>query len=141
MELPHKEPIKFVDSYSMSPPDTLIAEYTIPENHPVFEGHFPHISVWPGVYLIEGMNQAAGLHALNLAEKISNSDIDQTKIITFVTSVDKVKFRQPCFPGDKLEYNAVLVKERSGHLFYQCKVYKDGKSISSATVGLTAKTL
>jgi 3-hydroxyacyl-[acyl-carrier-protein] dehydratase len=141
MELPHKDPIKFIDNFDLLPDGTVSASYTIPLNHPVFQGHFPHISVWPGVHLIEGMNQTAGLHALNLAKKISNTDIDPTKIITFVTSVDKVKFRQPCFPGDQLRYTAELVRERSGHLFYECVVYKDSRRISSATIGLTAKKL
>lgn len=141
MELPHKDPIKFVDSYSILHDNTVKACYTIPKDHPVFAGHFPHVAIWPGVYLIEGMNQTAGLHALNFAKNSSGTDVDLTKIITFVTSVDKVKFRQPCFPGDALMYTAELVSQRKDHMFYECVVYKESKRISSAYVGLTAKRL
>jgi len=141
MELPHAEPIKFIDSFDILPDNTVNARYSIPEDHPVFAGHFPHIAIWPGVYLIEGMNQTAGLHALTFAKNVRDTDVDLTKIITFVTSVDKVKFRQPCFPGDFLVYTAELVSQRRDHMFYDCVVYKDSKRISSAYVGLTAKRL
>ena len=139
--LPHQEPIKFIDDYLINSDGSVEATYTIPHDHPVLKGHFPHISIWPGVHLIEGMNQTAGIHSLESAKKIINSDIDLTKIITFVTSVDKVKFREPCFPGDTLKYTAHLVKEKRRHYFYDCAVYKNDKCISSATVGLTAKSL
>lgn len=141
MDLPHQEPIKFIDKHDILPDGIVSATYTIPYDHPVLKGHFPHIPVWPGVHLIEGMNQTAGLHALNLAKNLPNTGIDLTKIITFVTSVDKVKFREPCFPGDELRYTAELVKEKGSHLFYECAVYKDSKRISSAKIGLTAKRL
>ena len=60
----------------------------------MLEGHFPHVKVWPGVYLIEGMNQTAGIHALEMAKnKFKTTDLNN--MVTFVTSVDKVKFRQP----------------------------------------------
>ena len=141
MDLPHKDPIKFVDDYTILRDGIVSATYKIPHTHPVFEGHFPHIPVWPGVHLIEGMNQAAGLHALNSSKNLPTDGVDLTKIITFVTSVDKVKFREPCFPGDTLKYTAQLVKEKGSHLFYECAVYKDHKRISSAKIGLTAKKL
>ena len=141
MDLPHQDPIKFIDTHNILSTGMVTVVYTIPHDHPVLKGHFPHIPVWPGVHLIEGMNQTAGLHALNLAKNLPSGDIDLTKIITFVTSVDKVKFREPCFPGDKLKYTAELVKEKGSHLFYECAVYKDSKRISSAKIGLTAKRL
>lgn len=140
MELPHAEPIKLISEYQLQD-NSVKASYTIPIDHPVLAGHFPHIAVWPGVYIIEGMNQTAGIHALNSAKKSTDEEIDLTKIITFVTSIDKVKFREPCFPGDTLEYTAELVKQKANHMFYACKVFKNNRQISSATVGLTAKKL
>ena len=140
MELPHKEPILLVDSHKISAINECVAKFTVPEDHPVLEGHFPHVKIWPGVYLIEGMNQTAGLHALHNAEK-QLGDVDVSNIVTFVTSVDKVKFRQPVFPGDNLVYTAIQTNKRKDHVFYDCVVYRDAIRVAQAKIGLTAKTL
>jgi len=139
MILPHKHPILLVDNHNITVDDEIVAEYTVPADHPVLEGHFPHVKIWPGVYLIEGMNQTAGLHALNTANKLS--DVEMSNIVTFVSSVDKVKFRQPVFPGDKLVYSAKLTKSKRDHMFYDCAVYRDSIRVAQASVGLTAKKL
>ena len=141
MNLPHTYPILLVDSHAISPSGEMVkAEYTIPMDHPVMEGPFPHIKIWPGVYMIEGMNQTAGLHALNTAKE-QFGDVDLSKIVTFVTSIDKVKFRQPVFPGDNLTYTAELIAKKRSHLFYECVTYRDAVRVSQATIGLTAKEL
>ena len=90
--------------------------------------------------MIEGMNQTAGLHALNTAKE-QFGDVDLSKIVTFVTSIDKVKFRQPVFPGDHLTYTAELIAKKRSHLFYECVTYRDAVRVSQATIGLTAKEL
>ena len=64
----------------------------------------PHVKIWPGVYIIEGMNQCAGLHALHLAGK-ENDNLKHEDYVTFVTSVDKCKFRF-CPSGTRLKFEA-----------------------------------
>jgi 3-hydroxyacyl-[acyl-carrier-protein] dehydratase len=140
MNLPHAYPILLIDNHAVGPGPSVKAEYTIPIDHPVLEGHFPHIKVWPGVYMIEGMNQTAGLHALATAKQ-QFGEVDLSKMVTFVTSIDKVKFRQPVFPGDTLTYTAELITKKRSHLFYECVTYKDSIRVSQATIGLTAKAL
>ena len=60
----------------------------------MLEGHFPCKSV-ARVYLIEGMNQTAGIPLEMAKNKFKTTDLND--MVTFVTSVDKVKFRQPYF--------------------------------------------
>ena len=57
MELPHRHPIALIDTHSIIDDENIKATYIVQEDHPVLEGHFPHVKIWPGVYLIEGMNQ------------------------------------------------------------------------------------
>ena len=140
MELPHRHPIALIDSHNVLDDENIVATYTIQADHPVLEGHFPHIKIWPGVYLIEGMLQCAGLHALHLA-KDRMSDADHSGYVTFVTSVDRAKFRTPVFPEDQLILTAKLIKRRQDHIFYSCEVWKNDKVCASATIGLTAKKL
>lgn len=62
--LPHGRPFLFVDrvlGYQLGDAPELHACRHISQNEPVFEGHFPGWSLWPGVYTIEGMGQAAQL--------------------------------------------------------------------------------
>ena len=92
------------------------------------------------VYIVEGMNQCAGLHALHLAEK-EVGKVKHEDYVTFVTSVDKCKFRFPVFPGTRLKFEAKLAKRKMNHMFYDCKVFDSETRVASATVGLTAKKL
>lgn len=62
--LPHRRPFLMVDSiegYARSPRPSLCAARMISANEPVFEGHFPGLHLWPGVYTIEGMGQSCNL--------------------------------------------------------------------------------
>lgn len=65
--LPHRRPFLMVDrmeAYERGARPTLRASRYISTNEPVFEGHFPHMSLWPGVYTIEGMGQTGNLLSL-----------------------------------------------------------------------------
>lgn len=62
--LPHRQPLLMVDrieSYTRTPRATLQASRYISVNEPVFAGHFPNLSLWPGVYTIEGLGQSCNL--------------------------------------------------------------------------------
>ena len=140
MELPHRHPIALIDEHTILSDEEIQATFLIKNDHPVLEGHFPHVKIWPGVYIIEGMNQCAGLHPLHLAGK-ENDNLRHEDYVTFVTSVDKCKFRFPVFPGTRLKFEAKLAKRKMNHMFYDCKVFDSETRVASATVGLTAKKL
>lgn len=62
--LPHRRPFLMVDSiegYARGPRPTLRAARMVSANEPVFEGHFPGLHLWPGIYTIEGMGQTCNL--------------------------------------------------------------------------------
>jgi len=71
--LPHRRPFLMVDTIvalERGEQPRLFASRFITANEPVFEGHFPHLSVWPGVYTIEGMGQTSNVLAiLSLVER------------------------------------------------------------------------
>jgi len=136
LSLPHKKPILFVDSHHIVNEEDITAKYAVPVDHPVLKGHFPHFRIWPGIHLIEGMSQTAGLHAMHLAsEKLSEPG---TKYVTMLSTVDKVKFRRPVMPGAKLKYFATLYKKKHNHIFYKCTVYNSTVRVAEAVIGLTA---
>lgn len=68
--IPHRRPFLFldgVDSFVRGPKPTLEGHKQVSANEPVFEGHFPGLSLWPGVYTVEGMGQAVNALLVLLA--------------------------------------------------------------------------
>lgn len=62
--IPHRRPFCMVDGvvgFERKPRPALSAHRHISANEPVFEGHFPGLALWPGVYTIEGMGQTTNL--------------------------------------------------------------------------------
>lgn len=65
--IPHRRPLLMVDrvlAYRHAPRPVLWARRQISANEAVFEGHFPGVSLWPGVYTIEGLGQSTLLCAI-----------------------------------------------------------------------------
>ena len=84
------------------------------------------------------MNQCAGLHALHLAEK-EVGKVKHEDYVTFVTSVDKCKFRFENW--NKIKVRSKIVQTQMQHMFYDCKVFDRESRVASATIGLTAQKL
>ena len=71
--IPHRRPLLMVDRIEVfedGDQPTLFASRYISSNEPVFDGHFPGLHLWPGVYTIEGLLQASNLlHILWVARQ------------------------------------------------------------------------
>jgi 3-hydroxyacyl-[acyl-carrier-protein] dehydratase len=62
--LPHRRPFLMVDgvrSFARAPRLALRASRHVSSNEAVFEGHFPGLHLWPGVYTIEGLGQSCNV--------------------------------------------------------------------------------
>lgn len=85
--LPHRRPFLMVDRverYALEGEPSLRASRYISANEPVFEGHFPGLSMWPGVYTIEGLGQASmllailvGLHEEAAARGVAAEEVEE----------------------------------------------------------------
>lgn len=75
--LPHRRPFLMVDrveAFIDGPPPSLLASRYITANEPVFDGHFPELHLWPGVYTIEGLLQASNLlHIIHVAREAAQA--------------------------------------------------------------------
>jgi 3-hydroxyacyl-[acyl-carrier-protein] dehydratase len=96
---------------------------TVPDESPVFEGHFPGHPLVPGVLLTETMAQASGYLVLGL--------MDFTHM-PFLMAVDKARFRTFVGPGTILSIEARLEHEGSGYAVTRAKIMVDGKAICDA---------
>ena len=60
--IPHRRPLLMVDAveaFRRAPEPTLWARRHVSANESVFDGHFPGLHLWPGIYTIEGLGQTS----------------------------------------------------------------------------------
>ena len=96
--LPHRYPFLLVDRVTeITPNQNILAYKNISFSEEVFNGHFPGAPIFPGVMIIEALAQASGI----LGFVSSGTSADDGKLYLFA-GVDKVRFKRPVVPGDKL---------------------------------------
>lgn len=124
--LPHRYPMLLVDRITEITPKLSIKGYkNVTINEEVFLGHFPDQPIYPGVMIVEGMAQAGGLLAF-ISVWGDDVAVAESKIVYFMT-IDKVKFRVPVIPGDKLEYELNVLKNKGNVWHFEGKAIVNGK--------------
>ena len=110
--LPHRFPFLLVDKVVKWEPgpdaksragQKIVAIKNVTFNEPFFPGHFPGLPIMPGVLQVEAMAQAACLAYYRRGDPPMDF---------FIAAVNEGKFRKPVIPGDTLELNAEIVKDR-----------------------------
>jgi 3-hydroxyacyl-[acyl-carrier-protein] dehydratase len=91
-------------------------------------GHFPGNPVFPGVLMIEGMAQTAGVMC------IASGVVGKAKAVYFMT-IDKAKFRKPVGPGDVIEYHMKKKARRRNMWWYRAEAKVAGELVAEAEVG------
>jgi 3-hydroxyacyl-[acyl-carrier-protein] dehydratase len=128
--LPHRYPFLMVDRVvDMRGDEHGIGIKNITFNEPHFLGHFPGNPVMPGVLVIEGMAQTAGVLCL------SNMPPREKPRSVFFLTIDKAKFRKPAVPGDTLEYHVDKIARRRNMWWYRAEAKVGSTLIAEAEVG------
>lgn len=115
--LPHREPMLLIDSARENDDGTVSAASVITGDEWFVKGHFPGKPIVPGVILCEMMAQACGLL---LKERLKGC-------LPLFAGINNVKFKNIVKPGDTLNIECRLIKDR--HPFYaaQAEGYVGGK--------------
>jgi len=104
--LPHRYPFLLVDRViDIKGDEHGIGIKNVTINEPHFQGHFPENPVFPGVLMIEGMAQTAGIICVRALGQKSPKNV-------FFMTIDKAKFRKPVIPGDTIEYHMTRIAQR-----------------------------
>ncbi|MGB9368375.1 MAG: 3-hydroxyacyl-ACP dehydratase FabZ [Xanthobacteraceae bacterium] len=127
--LPHRYPFLMVDRViELNGDESAIGIKNVTFNEPQFMGHFPGSPVFPGVLMIEGMAQTAGVMA------ITSGVAGPAKAVYFMT-IDKAKFRKPVVPGDTIEYHMKKKTRRKMMWWYTGEAKVKGEIVAEAEVG------
>jgi 3-hydroxyacyl-[acyl-carrier-protein] dehydratase len=127
--LPHRYPFLMVDRIiNIHGDQSGVGIKNVTVNEPQFMGHFPGRPVFPGVLMIEGMAQTAGVMCV-LAEAMG-----EKKSVFFLT-IDQAKFRKPVLPGDTIEYHMSKKAHKKNMWWYHGEAKVGGQVVAEADVG------
>jgi 3-hydroxyacyl-[acyl-carrier-protein] dehydratase len=127
MRLEYFEMIDRVEEFDAAG-GVIRATANVPDESPVFEGHFPTWPILPGVMLLETMTHASGWLHIGLT--------GITRLPLF-TAVKKGKFRRIVTPGTVLEAHARLLHAGSGFSVTAAELKVDGQSIADAEITMS----
>ncbi len=125
--LPHRAPFLFVEKLTeIRAGESAVGYKAVSYNEPHFQGHFPDLSVMPGVLIVEAMAQTAGalvVHTLGLTS--------ENRVVYFMT-IDKARFRRPVKPGDLLRIPVKALRRRGPVWKFMGEAFVDGELCAEA---------
>ena len=119
--LPHRYPFLLIDRVEeMVPGKSIRAVKNVTVNEEFFTGHFPGSPVMPGVLLIEGMAQAAGVLLIH-------DRPERESMLVYLTGVERARFRRPVLPGDQVVFEVEILNLRRNFSKVDAKALVDGQ--------------
>jgi 3-hydroxyacyl-[acyl-carrier-protein] dehydratase len=120
--IPHRYPFLLVDRVEgIEGTERGVGIKNVTANEPQFQGHFPGMPVFPGVFMVEAMAQTAAVMVgvgMGLADK---------RIGVYFMAIDGVKFRRKVGPGDQLRME-VVTKRGGGKVWkFEGRATVDGE--------------
>lgn len=123
--LPHRWPFALVDRITDGEEGKWAKGIKcVSMGEPVFCGHFPQEHVLPGVLMIEAMAQVGAVALLSLPENRGK--------IAYFGGIKNARFKGKVTPGDVLELECTLTRQRGPVGIGEAKATVDGKLVASA---------
>lgn len=129
--LPHRYPFLMIDRVDeVEPGERAVAIKCVSVNEPQFQGHFPQTPIMPGVLITEAFAQTAGIVALSAHDDLAGKTV-------FLLGLDKVRFRKPVRPGDRLVITAEKQAVSRGIWTFKVVATVDGVKVADGGVMAT----
>ncbi len=136
-QLPHRYPFLLVDRVlEIEKGKRIKALKNISVNEPQFTGHFPHRPVFPGVFQLEAMAQAAALLAFDTLGTTPDA-----KTVYYFAGIDGARFKRPVEPGDQLIMDVSLDRMKAGIFKFKAVATVAGDVVCEAELMCTMRTI
>ena len=123
--LPHRPPFLLVDKITECEPGVKATGVKcVTMNEPFFTGHFPGQPIMPGVLILEALAQVGAVAMLSMPE-------NKGKIGLF-GGIKNARFRKQVTPGDVLELECTIIKQKGPVAVAEAKATVDGKAAVTA---------
>ena len=125
--IPHRYPFLLVDRVTeIVEPDIIKGYKNISVNEPFFTGHFPQKAVFPGVLILEAMAQLGAIFILRT--------YPEDKRMAYFAGIDNARFKRHVVPGDRLDLELHLLRNRGSFAVMEGKAFVDGQLVAEATL-------
>ena len=131
--IPHRPPFLWVDRVLSIENETIEAEKYFPPDLEMYDGHYPHHPITPGVILCEAVFQAGALLISDLLKK----DGKTMPGVPVLTRIYGARFKRTVNPGDTVRLVAQLKEVIGAAWLLKGKVIIDGKVAVSVDFGCT----
>jgi len=123
--IPHRYPFLLVERIVEINSDTIVGIKNVSANEPYFQGHFPNDPIMPGVLILEAMAQTGGILIFSIYPQYVNRPF-------YFAGLDKVRFRKPVRPGDRLVMKVKLQRHRGGFFKMTGEAFVDDVLVAEA---------
>lgn len=132
--LPHRYPFLLVDRVDEYEPGKYLKGYkNVSINEPFFQGHFPRKPVMPGVLIVEALAQGTGLLAMETDPENARDNL------YYFVGIDKVRFKHPVEPGDRLDLEVHFVTAKRGIWKFTGEAKVGDKLVTTAEIMCTSR--
>lgn len=94
-------------------------------NEAYFTGHFPHRPVMPGVLIVEALAQTGAIACYRPNDPAMDVAIGR---------ISETRIRRPVIPGDVLEMQAEVIKDRGGMVVIKAEAHVDGEMVTEVEI-------
>jgi 3-hydroxyacyl-[acyl-carrier-protein] dehydratase len=136
-KLPHRWPFLLIDRVTKLNEKVVEGYKNVSASDIVFLGHFPEISIFPGVLIVEALAQLSGLLLSNqyvyIEDELTQAGEGR---IGFLTSIRSFKFIKTVTPGDRLFLKSIYKAHNADCYIFSVSAYVDKLEIAVGEIQL-----
>ena len=130
--LPQRNPMLMLDRAQQIDEKNWVAVKNVSMDEAFFQGHFPGHPIMPGVLQLEAMKQLCELAIRSTVDPANAAEV-------YLKEVNKVKFRRPANPGDRIKIEIEIVELEANSALCKTKLTTAAGVASEAQLTLAVR--